>query len=246
MKIKNKRKFIVNILVTLCIGIVIIAGLVSITSWVKGLFKPPIQIKDNQGNQTQEEKSQTTSGSENENSNLLKIVNKNNSIPSDYVPGDLVNIEGTELQMRQESATALGKLFDAAKKDNIILAACSGYRSYEVQDRLFDSNVNDLGMKEAEMVSARPGKSEHQLGLAMDVSCGSINYKLEESFGTLPEGIYVKENAHKYGFIIRYPDGKSNSTGYAYEPWHIRYVGEETAKAIYESGKTMEEYFGVK
>ena len=86
--------------------------------------------------------------------------------------------------------------------------------------------------------------SEHQLGLAMDVTSATVGFDLLESFGATPEGQFIKDNAHKYGFIVRYPQGKTDITGYAYEPWHLRYLGVDVATAIYNSGKTMEEYYG--
>ena len=91
---------------------------------------------------------------------------------------------------------------------------------------------------------AYPGQSEHQTGLAMDVSCQSVGFTLEEDFGQTTEGIWLSENAHKFGFIIRYGKDTTNITGYSYEPWHIRYVGKDAAKEIYDLNITLEEYLG--
>jgi D-alanyl-D-alanine carboxypeptidase len=175
------------------------------------------------------------------------LVNKNHSISASYVPADLVtvNLPSTrETQMRSVAAEALMKLFNAASSAGYDLSCCSGYRSYETQSELYNWNVDTYGVEGAELVSARPGMSEHQLGLAMDVTSASVGFDLLESFGSTPEGQFLKDNAYKYGFIVRYPQGKTDITGYAYEPWHLRYLGVDVATEIYNSGKTMEEYYG--
>ncbi len=150
-----------------------------------------------------------------------------------------------ETQLREEAALALTELFNVAKTEGIGLYCCSGYRSYELQTELYNWNVETYGEAEADLVSAKPGTSEHQMGLAMDVTSESAGFDLLESFGTMPEGEYIKENAYKYGFIIRYLEEKTEITGYAYEPWHLRYVGIEPATEMFKSGQTMEEYYGI-
>jgi len=175
------------------------------------------------------------------------LVNKNHSISSTYVPDDLVTVDlpsTRNTQLRSIAAEGLTKLFAAAENAGFELYCCSGYRSYATQAELYAWNVETYGVDGAELVSARPGMSEHQLGLAMDVTSAAVGFDLLESFGSTPEGLFIKENAHKYGFIVRYPEGKTNITGYAYEPWHLRYLGVDVATEIYNSGKTMEEYFG--
>ncbi|WP_050741391.1 D-alanyl-D-alanine carboxypeptidase family protein [Acetobacterium bakii] len=179
---------------------------------------------------------------------ITRLVNKNHSIPSNYVPSDLVwvNLPSTRsTQLRSVAAQGLAQLFQAASANGLNLYCCSGYRSYETQAGLYQWNVDTYGVQGAELVSARPGMSEHQLGLAMDVTSASVGYDLLESFGSTAEGRFIKENAHKYGFIVRYAEGKTNITGYAYEPWHLRYLGVDAATAIYNSGKTMEEFYGI-
>ncbi|KNZ42365.1 M15 family metallopeptidase [Acetobacterium bakii] len=179
---------------------------------------------------------------------ITQVVNKNHSISADFKPDDLVSVDlpsTRDTQLREVAATALTGLFGAAETKGLELFCCSGYRSYETQAELYAWNVETYGVEGAELVSARPGMSEHQMGLAMDVTSASAGFDLLESFGSMPEGQFIKENAHKYGFIIRYPEGKTNITGYAYEPWHLRYVGVDVATDIYSSGKTMEEYYGV-
>ncbi|MDR0434109.1 MAG: M15 family metallopeptidase, partial [Gracilibacteraceae bacterium] len=119
----------------------------------------------------------------------------------------------------------------------------SGYRSYGTQVSIFDYNVGRFGSEEeANRISARPGESEHQTGLVMDVSTAAVNYALEQSFDQTPEYGFIRDNAHKYGFVVRYPQGKEDITGYMYEPWHLRYFGPELAAALYEAEQTYEEY----
>lgn len=178
------------------------------------------------------------------------LVNKERSLPWDYEPEDLVEPdvpfsftgEDEKRYMREEAAKALEEMFKKAKEDGILLAAASGYRSYYRQKCLHNYKINQDGNNATKRISAVPGHSEHQTGLAMDITCRSVNLKLKEAFGDEPEGIWVKENAHTFGFIIRYPKGKEEITGYSYEPWHIRYLGEDLAKQVYDSELTYEEF----
>lgn len=182
---------------------------------------------------------------------LMILVNKKRNLPEDYVPENMVipqvkfSFEGDRPKkyLRKEAALALEDLFQEAKKDNLDLLAVSGYRSYQTQKNIFESKTRSIGEAAANMTSAYPGQSEHQTGLAMDITCAQAGFSLIEDFGAMEEGIWVKKNAHKYGFIVRYPKGKEDITGYSYEPWHLRYVGKETAAYIYEKGITLEEYF---
>jgi D-alanyl-D-alanine carboxypeptidase len=146
--------------------------------------------------------------------------------------------------MRKESAIALEKLFFLAKQDGIVLHAISGFRSEKYQQSVYRRNVETQGQLQADKVSAKPGHSEHQTGLTMDVSADSVNNTLETQFAKTAEGTWLKNNAHRAGFIIRYLKGKEHITGYSYEPWHIRYVGE-IAKDIYEKNITLEEYLNI-
>lgn len=180
----------------------------------------------------------------------ILLVNKQHPLESDYKPTDLVvpdvkfsfSGEDQKKQLRREAAEAIERLFAAAKKDGIELRAVSGYRSYARQKSIFENNARTKGEEEANRTSARPGESEHQTGLAMDVSAASVNYALEEVFGETVEGIWLAEHAQEYGFIIRYPKEKEDITGYKYEPWHLRYVGEDIAQFVTEQGLTLEEY----
>lgn len=183
------------------------------------------------------------------------IVNRKYNLSGDYTPSDLVTVSvsfapgRTEdvQQMRQEASQALLKLFEAAHDAGYTLYGASGYRSYNVQKILFMKNMENAGsVEEANRLTALPGQSEHQLGLAMDIAIESMNFRLDESFGETPEGKWLAENCWKHGFIIRYPKEKTQITGYSYEPWHIRYVGTELAEYLGEKGLTLEEYYGVK
>lgn len=178
------------------------------------------------------------------------LVNKERVLSAEYVPKDLVvpNIPFSftedlpKRKMRQEAARAVEMLFDQAERDGLRLAGVSAYRSYLRQQEIFTHNSKIRGETEANKVSARPGESEHQTGLAIDVSAPAVGYQLIEEFGETKEGRWLQENAHKYGFIIRYPKGKEETTGYQYEPWHLRYVGQKTALVIAAKRLTLEEY----
>ena len=145
--------------------------------------------------------------------------------------------------MREDAAAALEALFAAAKSEaGYSLSSVSGYRSYAKQATIYQRKKATTGsVEKADALVARAGTSEHQLGMAMDIAKkGSSN--LNAGFGKTKEGKWVYENCHRFGFIVRYLEGFEDVTGYSYEPWHIRYVGEEQAKAIYESGVPMETY----
>jgi len=184
-------------------------------------------------------------------SSITVFINKEYSVSKTYKPDDLVvaniyfnltyNDERTML--RQEAATAIERLFRAAKVNGYELSGVSGYRSYARQFKIFRNNIIYQGKEHTLKYSAVPGTSEHQTGLAMDVSCASENFDLDTDFANTPEGIWLAENSYRYGFIIRYPQGKSDITGYAYEPWHIRYVGKALATYLYEQDLTLEEYY---
>ena len=180
---------------------------------------------------------------------IIKLVNKENELGPDDHPDDLVTIDVPYVldnpevnQLRKEASDALSEMFAAAKEDNVELLARSGFRSYQTQEALFNSYVEQNGIEEAKRFSARPGQSEHQTGLVMDVTSEQVNFDLTEEFGNTSDGIWLKENAHRFGFIIRYPEDKEHITGYIYEPWHIRYLSVDVATAVFESGLTYEEF----
>lgn len=179
------------------------------------------------------------------------VVNKQRNLPPDYKPQRLVapNVRFSfagkhpKMLMRQEAAAALERMFIAARRAGNRLAAVSGYRSYSSQIKLFQYYKKQQGETAANRTSAHPGQSEHQTGLAMDISCASLGYELDESFGETKEGKWLAANAADYGFIIRYPKGKESVTGYAYEPWHVRYVGQDVARELRDTGMTLEQYY---
>lgn len=184
--------------------------------------------------------------------NILAMVNKEFTLPEDYEPNDLEipNVEFSfgdanipQAYLRKEAANALEELFQLAKKDGIELLAVSGYRSYSRQKGIFDAEKKAKGEEEALHAVALPGQSEHQSGLAMDITSKSVNLEITEEFANTAEGKWVEANAHKAGFIIRYPKGKENITGYQFEPWHLRYIGKEKASVVYKNKLTLEEYF---
>jgi len=177
--------------------------------------------------------------------NLL-LVNREYAIASDYVPGDLVkpNVRGTgeHAMMRAEAAAALEEMFAAAQEEaGYQLLPISGFRSYGRQASIHERKIKSVGRKAALRVSAPPGCSEHQLGLAMDLGCKGKT-GLTASFGDTPEGRWVAENCWRFGFIIRYKAEWEEVTGYMYEPWHVRYVGREHAQRIFEMDIPLEYY----
>lgn len=187
--------------------------------------------------------------------NIMVLVNPTYALQDQYTPEDLVvpNVAFSfggvheKSHMRKEAAEALEKMFQDAANNGIELLAISGYRSYNRQKEVFDAQVSKSGFEEASKLVAVPGNSEHQTGLSMDIASNSVsaqNY-LVEAFGETVEGKWLMENAHRFGFILRYPNGKEDITGYDYEPWHYRYVGVKPAKEIYENGLTLEEYFHI-
>ena len=170
------------------------------------------------------------------------LVNRQHSISKYYAPVTRKVVgPGMSQTMREDGAAALEEMFAAAKEDGINLSIVSGYRSYSKQSSIYGRKKAENGQEAADRVSARPGTSEHQLGLAMDLAKRGSS-QLNTSFGKTKEGQWVSENAHKFGFIVRYMEGYEDVTGYMYEPWHVRYVGPEMAEAIYESGVPMEMY----
>lgn len=172
------------------------------------------------------------------------VINKNRPLnPIDYVPNNLVDI-GNSHKLTAQTAQSIQTLINDAKSSGHMLAVYSSYRSYERQKTVYANEVKAYGQAVADTQSAKPGYSEHQTGLAVDV--GGNGCIIEDCFGNTPSGKWVAENAHKYGFIIRYPKGKESITGYKYEPWHLRYVGQGLASEMHKSNiQTLEEFFEV-
>ena len=169
------------------------------------------------------------------------VVNKKRPLPSTYVPGNLTPVLSGQLQ--KDAANSLSTLVNAAKNAGHSLSIISSYRSYSTQTSTYNNYVATDGVARADTYSARPGHSEHQSGLAVDLGNGVCN--LEICFGDTPAGKWLASNAPDYGYIIRYPVGKDSITGYQYEPWHVRYVGVDLAKELQKTNLTIEEFFGL-
>ncbi|HDR4440507.1 D-alanyl-D-alanine carboxypeptidase [Bacillus thuringiensis serovar brasilensis] len=219
----------------------------------QSIGKEPRKINyETRENSINKEKNGTSNNIASSFASVQAVVNKEYGLPEDYKPEDLVvpnvpfSFSGTleKSYLRKEAAEALERLFDLANKEGIQLNAVSSFRSYDYQKKLYANNVKRKGQEHTDRFSAKPGHSEHQTGLTMDVSSKSANNELELTFANTKEGKWLKENAHRAGFIIRYPKGKESITGYAYEPWHIRYVGD-IAESIYKKKLTLEEYMNL-
>ncbi len=197
-------------------------------------------------NKTRERLEQLKKDQEN---GYLILVNKTHPIDQDYKPDDLKQMEyfvkdrsEVTRYMRAVAADAFADLVNGAASDGIVLKMTTAYRSYSFQKMLFDNYAQKEGEVAANQYSARPGQSEHQTGLAVDISSPSVDYQLTEEYGNTLEGKWLANHCYEYGFILRFPNGKEDITGYQYEPWHIRYVGLTAAKEIYEQNITLEEY----
>lgn len=161
----------------------------------------------------------------------IEVVNRSFPVREGYATG-----------LTQETKDAFAKMREGASKDGVAFKIVSGYRSYSQQRALYNGYIRRVGYEVANSYSARPGHSEHHLGEAMDLNL------LKVAFADTREGRWLNEHCWEYGFIMRYPEGKTDYTGYISEPWHVRYVGKKLAKKMYNDGDwiTMEEYFGIK
>jgi D-alanyl-D-alanine carboxypeptidase len=185
-------------------------------------------------------------------SSLWVVVNKSRELPSGYVP-DLV-VPGVALRVgagadeshiSKLAAASMENMFAAAAKAGAPLRIASAYRSYNTQVAVFKAEVKAYGVAKAESESARPGYSEHQTGLAADLEPLDRSCEITDCFAATPAGKWLAKNSYKYGFVLRYPKGKEDQTGYRYEPWHFRYVGKELAAQIHKTGQTLEQFFGL-
>ena len=180
-----------------------------------------------------------------------ELVNKYNSLKPDYVPDDLVEIESVCINgsdygcwgegnlLRKDAAEAFEEWSNASQKAGYTLKAISGYRSYGYQENLYNNALNTGGREYADAYFARPGMSEHNTGLAVDITFNDYNFNEIENCDGYE---WFVENAYKYGFILRYPSDKTDETLYNYESWHFRYVGKKLAKKLYKSRETLEYY----
>ena len=175
---------------------------------------------------------------------INKVVNKERLVLDTYVP-ELTEVEGGK-QLRPEAAQAYNEMVEAAKAEGVNFVVISAYRSYKEQRSLWFTYEEKYGRKYANRMDATPGASEHQLGLALDLGSSDGKCKLYECFKNTAPGKWLYDNAYKYGFILRYPEGKESITGVMYTPWHYRYIGKDEAKKVFDSGQTLEEFYGLK
>jgi len=179
---------------------------------------------------------------------LLNVVDKQQALPPGYVPPDLAPLRAAYLapgfggSLRADARASLERMLSDAYAAGYDIYVRSAYRSYAEQERTFAYWVSVLGEGEARRVSAEPGHSEHQLGTAADLTSADVGYNLTEAFGETPAGGWLAENAYRYGFALSYPAGAEAVTGYAYEPWHYRYIGPDHAAAWRASALTLVEY----
>jgi D-alanyl-D-alanine carboxypeptidase len=185
---------------------------------------------------------------------LWVIVNKQRSLsPATYAPqlgtpavGLRLSASTPEMQLSTKIIPAVEELFAAAKSDGLDLIVASGYRSYNEQVTVYGNEVTNYGQQTADRESARPGFSEHQTGLALDVGAASRACEVEACFGDMAEGKWIAANAYKYGFVVRYGSTTEAVTGYTYEPWHIRYVGKDLSDELHTQGDPpLETFFGL-
>ncbi len=175
----------------------------------------------------------------------LLLCNKFHQLPENYTPEDLTKVKnwyayGDDPQLREEAYSQFISMYNAAKEDGQDLIINSAYRSYQYQDDLYGKYLEWYGQQETDAMAARPGFSEHQTGLSMDIMTYGAN---ASTFEATEEFTWLKNHAHEYGFILRYPKGKEYLTGYEYESWHYRYVGIEAATYIYQHDITFDEYY---
>ena len=180
------------------------------------------------------------------------VVNKLRPLnPKTYSPPDIVNVpvaHDNPPRMRKAAGAALVSMFAAGKKAGAgSMQIQSAWRPYAVQVSVYNGWVARLGKKQADLQSARPGYSEHQTGLAVDISTLPLKCTIAACFGTTSQGEWLAANAWKYGYLLRYPKGKTSVTGYVYEPWHFRFIGKTLSTEMHKEGvKTLEEFFGLR
>jgi D-alanyl-D-alanine carboxypeptidase len=181
------------------------------------------------------------------------IVNKHRPLkPANYVPANLVQprvalaVTGEAAQLNSTTAAAAERMFAAAAADGVTMTLASGYRSYATQTVTYNGWVSSQGRAAADTASARPGYSEHQTGWSFDIGDGGGACSFQPCFAEQPAAVWAKANAHRFGFVVRYPWMQHTITGYFYESWHLRYVGAEAATDMRKRGiATLEQYFGV-
>lgn len=234
-------------IVLLGLAVVVLTGLYALGNHADG------QPDTSSSRSTVQQKFDASRHSLTDPNSIWVVVNKQRPLdPKEYVPADLetppvaLRLAGTSssMKLRKEAASALTHLFTAAESNGTPLRLSSGYRSYTYQVGLYNGYVDKEGQGSADAESARPGYSEHQAGLAVDVGNLNGSCEVKACFGDSPAGQWVAANSYKYGFIVRYPVGLTEVTGYEYEPWHLRYVGVDLATEMHRTGvQTLEEFF---
>lgn len=240
-----------NFLLTFLLIIALVAGIVW---WIKRDTALAPSTDNSSGQRSTLEALDRKQFSTNDPASIWVVVNKRRPLnPKTYAPNDLVvpnvamrsNITSDEKQLRSEPARALESMVAAGAKEGLGFTLQSGYRSYNFQVALYNRYVAQQGQATADTQSARPGYSEHQTGLAVDLGSKSHpECDVEACFGQTPEGEWLAKNAAEYGFIIRYTSGNEHTTGYIAEPWHLRYVGKALAKEMQKTDiSTLETFF---
>lgn len=178
---------------------------------------------------------------------IARLVNKENGLKSSYEPNDLVipDVKATksDIYLSKVASSNLEKMFKNAKKEEVDLYLISGYRSSSYQKKLYSDSLIHNGKEYTEQYLSKANHSEHQTGLVVDISSKSISYQLIPNFEITKEGKWLEENAHNYGFILRYKKDRVEDTGYGFEPWHFRYVGHDIAKYIYDNDLILEDLY---
>ena len=186
------------------------------------------------------------------------LVNKTNRLDNTYIPDDLIYTDNNENNFHKyvnpnekpsiikEVYLSFQELQRAALKEGLYIIIDSGYRSYAYQEQVWNHNVKEKGLSYTKQYVAPPGASEHQTGLAVDIAVFINNEYNDNVNENYPEYQWMIENAYKYGFILRYPKGKESITGYNFEAWHFRYVGQDLALKLQQDNITLEEYHQIK
>ncbi len=231
------------------IGLVIIAAVLLLWSAKSGDLPNSSSRKANATSASQSQQSSSSTAafdhtrySVTDPNSIWVVVNKHHPLkPVNYAPQDLTSVSNGQV-MRAEAATALTSMFAGAKTAGLTITAASAYRSYTTQVSVYNQEVANYGKAKADSESARPGFSEHQTGLAVDIAGGGCS--ITDCFGTTAEGKWATAHAYEYGFILRYTADKTPITGYRAEAWHFRYVGKDLALQMHKTGATtLEEFF---
>ena len=255
---RNRSYIIIGTIIITTFGIYKIDNLCKQQTVAGAIIEEKTGLSNSEDNTRSSSNTQENNTSENtkvksdnikeESNDYLMLINKNSGINENYIPPDLVipNVKFRVAddmcrEMRLDAANALENMFNDAEEDGINLIAISGYRSYDYQKVVYDRSVATEGQEYTNNYVAIPGTSEHQTGLVMDLLSDEY-LSLDEGFENTMAFQWIMDNMTNYGFILRYPKGKEDITGYDYEPWHLRYVGVDVAEEIMSKGITLEEY----